>query len=82
MRGMQGMQGMGMQGMWIGKLGAGTVSHSSGARLSCLGEGWGGFLLMGGGQEEAAIKLLPAQLLPPRQAQAPRAEQSFAFANQ
>lgn len=55
MRGMQGMQGVGMQGMRIGKLGTGTVSRSSGARLSCLGEGWEGFVLEVGAKRKQPL---------------------------
>lgn len=35
-----GMQGMGMQGTGMAM---GTILHFSSARLSCLGEGWGGY---------------------------------------
>lgn len=71
MRGMQGMQGMGMQGMWIGKLGTGTVSRSSGARLSCLGEGWEGFVLGVGAKRKQPLSCsLRSSCHPGRQAQA------------
>lgn len=73
---------MGIQGMRIGSLGAEAVSHSSGTRVSCLGAGCGGFVLGVGAKRRKPLTCSLPSSCHPRQAQAPRAEQSFAFANQ
>lgn len=72
---------MGMQGMGMGKLGTQALSRSSGIRLSCLGEGCGGFVLGVGAKRKQPLNCsLLSSCHPGRRR--PRAEQSFAFANQ